>query len=83
MHNGGADAFRHCYWSGLMTQRFGYGTARGFGDRHEDEPSQPANEKNMDLHNNEKGRQWAWASGGLWNRCVSGVNNGELKRLVH
>ena len=29
LHNGLPDAFRHCYWSGLMTKEFGWETAKG------------------------------------------------------
>jgi hypothetical protein len=52
LHNGNGDAFRHCYWSGRMSIDMGRWVAKGFGDRHEDFPGNPANEKNMDLFNN-------------------------------
>jgi RHS repeat-associated protein len=32
---GEGDAFRHCYWSALMTLQWDAATAKGFGDRHE------------------------------------------------
>ncbi|CAG8669258.1 8740_t:CDS:1 [Ambispora gerdemannii] len=56
LHNGPGDAYRHCYWSGLLTFEFGESEAKGFGDRHEDFPENPSGEKAMDLHNNGVGR---------------------------
>lgn len=109
LHNGGADAFRHCYWSGLMTMAYGTGVAKGFGDRHEDidapeKPNKPntkdkkklkkweedvkkwkekyddwKNEREMDLHNNRKGREWASSSGGIYSMCIKGVEKNDLK----
>ncbi|CAG8567779.1 6652_t:CDS:2 [Rhizophagus irregularis] len=38
LHNGSGDAYRHCYWSGLLTFEFDVSGAKGFGDRHEDYP---------------------------------------------
>lgn len=57
--NGGADAFRHCYWSGLMTKEFGWETAKEFGDRHEYNDDQHPFEAEVDLYNNRQGRIWA------------------------
>src|SRR5262249_25170897 len=34
-HNGKQDAFRHCYWSCIMTAAFGTGKAKAIGDLHE------------------------------------------------
>lgn len=82
LHNGGADAFRHCYWSGLMTSAYGTSVAKGFGDRHEEDPGQPKKEKDMDLNNNKKGRDWVSAKEGIKERCIKGVKNGELKILT-
>ncbi|MFF4951939.1 DUF6973 domain-containing protein [Streptomyces chattanoogensis] len=56
LHNGRGDAFRHAYWNARMTKDMGAGTAKGFADRHEQTPGQPAIEKKMDLFNNDKGR---------------------------
>lgn len=86
---GGADAVRHCYWNALMTREFGAETAQGFADRHESGPlettpiktlEQAAAERDMDYHNNELGRQWSTAPD-LLQRCIDGVNNGELVRI--
>jgi hypothetical protein len=62
LHNGRGDAFRHCYWNARMTRDFGQGTAKGFADRHEKNPDQPAIEKKMDLFNNNVGREVGAAS---------------------
>jgi hypothetical protein len=83
IHNGGADAYRHCYWSGLMAQKMGVETAKGFGDRHEESTGQPQKERDMDLYNNAKGRSWASTGSGLHGRCITGVQKGELKRMVN
>jgi RHS repeat-associated protein len=59
-HNGPQDAFRHCVWSCLMTQRLGPEEAKAIGDIHEAagmRQGQPSNEELMDLLNNAVGRQ--------------------------
>jgi hypothetical protein len=57
-HNGEADALRHALFNALNTQTAGEETAKALGDAHEeDRPQQPAGEKEMDLFNNEVGRQ--------------------------
>ncbi|HET7640786.1 MAG TPA: hypothetical protein VFK47_18905 [Ktedonobacteraceae bacterium] len=81
-HNGGADAFRHCYWNGLMTQSFGIETAKGFADRHENKDTEPQAEAEMDNFNNAKGREWAAGGADPYDRCLSGILHGELKTLV-
>ena len=55
-HNNEADAFKHCFWQAEMTLFFGQKIAKFLGDKHEDRPDNPDNEKAMDLHNNERGR---------------------------
>ena len=59
LHNGDGDAFRHAYWNALMTRGHGADLAKEFADAHESNPNNPADEKAMDLHNNEVGRQIA------------------------
>lgn len=46
--NDESDAFRHFIWAGLLTKEF--------LDAHEDDPDQPMSERNMDLHNNNRGQ---------------------------
>ena len=54
-HNTVADAFRHCYWSALMTVRIGARKTREFSTWHETKMSNPFDEWRMDLHNNQVG----------------------------
>ena len=56
VHNGRGDAFRHCYWNGLMTVGIGAHTAERIASNHEAVSSNPTREKNMDLYNNGRGR---------------------------
>lgn len=76
-HNNIVDAVRHCYWNALMAREFGADTAKGFGDRHEDSPKQKHDEWVMDLHNNQKGRDWA-TDPNPRQRCIDGADNDEL-----
>lgn len=62
-HQNSHDAFRHAYWNALMLRLMGYNLAKEFADAHESEPD--LSDKNyeidveMDLYNNEVGRQLA------------------------
>jgi hypothetical protein len=53
--NNEADAFRHYVWSGRIAHSIGEQKARLFLDAHESDPDDPKEEKQMDLHNNERG----------------------------
>lgn len=55
LHNGEGDAFRHCYWSALMTRDIGVLNTLAITNAHEDFPGNPEDEKKMDLHNNAQG----------------------------
>ena len=55
LHDGRADAFRHCFWSCRMAQEIGVSDAKQVGDIHEDCNPNPAAERAMDLYNNAKG----------------------------
>jgi len=71
-HNGRGDAFRHAYWSALMTRNAGLQAAKKFGYAHEAVPpgdgrhsvivgkgstlTQPRAEREMDEFNNAVGR---------------------------
>jgi RHS repeat-associated protein len=60
LHNGPADAFRHCTWSCLMTKDIGAENAMLVGNVHElndTRRNQPTNELRMDLANNAVGRE--------------------------
>jgi hypothetical protein len=84
LHNGQADGFRHCYWNALMTHRIDVEQAKDVADAHEDNPDQPWDEKDMDLHNNQVGRDIGSRSGSeeaSRNQCRDAAWNGTLKTL--
>lgn len=56
VQNGKGDAFRHCYWSCLMTRRLGKETAADYADYREFTNPDPCEEAVMDDHNNQVGR---------------------------
>lgn len=61
-HNNEADAFKHTYMQALIALRSGEDTARYLGDMHENDGAvrnQPSGEENMDLWNNNQGREIA------------------------
>jgi hypothetical protein len=88
LHNGPADAFRHCYWSCLMVENCGWDTAYAAGTGHEvyDKnakrrwfPNDPA-ESAMDLANNYAGRQCGGRFGGACDTCcLRKLYSGELQ----
>jgi hypothetical protein len=53
--NDESDACRHFVWAALLTQEFGSKFAQQILDAHENEPTQPAEEKAIDLANNQRG----------------------------
>lgn len=53
------DAFRHAYWSALLTKRLGPDWSREFTSAHEGYFSNPGPAEAMDLYNNEVGRKIA------------------------
>jgi RHS repeat-associated protein len=58
-HNSTGDAYRHAYWSFVMTRSIGANEAQIFGDAHEVSNPDPEPERNMDLFNNAMGRAFA------------------------
>ncbi|WP_164020719.1 DUF6973 domain-containing protein [Pyxidicoccus trucidator] len=56
LHNGKGDAFKHAYWSALMTFYHSELWAKALGNAHEARPKNPKIERRMDLHNNAVGR---------------------------
>ena len=57
-HNNAADAFKHVYSSWYLSYYYGQTVAKWFGDMHENEtPNAPFEERNMDLWNNQIGRE--------------------------
>jgi hypothetical protein len=57
--DGTGDAFRHCYWNGLMTLTIGIKDAETVADNYEDRGGNTPEARSMDEHNNEMGRRWA------------------------
>lgn len=55
-HDDASDALRHCFWSCCMASYIGKGAAKDVGDDNENMPNNPAPSKDMDLCNNEMGR---------------------------
>ena len=86
LHNGKGDAFRHCYWSALMTRHLGEAQAKIFGDLHENsELEQPQEERAMDLANNASGRAIGTASADedeVYEACYSAASQGKLVTIV-
>lgn len=86
LYNGAGDAFRHCWWSALMTRNQSVYVAAIVGDLHEHYAvGQPANEKDMDLYNNARGRDVAGMTvndSHAANYCFNASLNGTLRVLV-
>lgn len=84
-HNDKADAFRHCFWSATLARDIGSWWAKAFTNAHETVTGQPANEKEMDLHNNAVGLKIGFfyfipdSNETLSNKCFAALQNGELK----
>lgn len=87
-HNDRSDAFRHCFWSAILSRDIGYYWAKLFTDAHETKPDQPAEEKEMDLHNNSVGLKLGFyyfipdSDASLSDKCFKALQNGELKVLT-
>ena len=86
LRNGAGDAFRHCYWSALMTRDIGFLNTKAITDSHEEGPGIPEDEKAMDLHNNLQGMvigiQHRKASDReLADACAQALVDGKLKVL--
>jgi len=91
--NDRSDAFRHCFWSAILSRDIGYMNAFMFTTAHESRPDNDPKEKEMDLHNNkvglEIGRQFFYvttAFGRLFssdneisNKCFAALQAGKLK----
>ncbi|WP_064548422.1 DUF6973 domain-containing protein, partial [Buttiauxella ferragutiae] len=84
LHNGAADALRHCHWMCSMTKNFGSFIANQVGQNHEaagnraDIP-QPKSEELMDKANNTVGVFCGNSSeAACSDSCISKYNDGEL-----
>lgn len=81
LHNGAGDAFRHCWWSGLMYRHLGQGPATGIAEDHEAFNPSTEEEYLMDTYNNMKGRVSGLNSStdyGSRNICLDWARNGGL-----
>ncbi len=92
VHNGNGDAFRHALFSALNAKVLGVSLAKQLGDAHELIPNNPILENQMDLFNNQAGRdQFVYLQSqgqaghffkeGLVISLMQKVQNGELRRL--
>ena len=81
---GPQDAFRHCYWNCRMAQSFGPEQAEQVGTIHEAcNPASSADDQNMDLTNNEIGRQLGTSDGGdCETMCLAALQQNQLTILV-
>jgi hypothetical protein len=77
LHNGPADAWRHCHWNCRMAAEIGADQAETVASNHEAQGGGPANENTMDLHNNSQGR--ACGSGSCDSCCYTHLNSGRLR----
>ncbi len=87
IHNGFADAYRHCVWSCLMTSEFGAEDAKEIGDNHEaagNRRGQPKAEEEMDKWNNQIGRKCGINKGSetCQSKCEKQALAGNLK-VIH
>ncbi len=87
-HNTRADAFRHAYFSILNVSTIGFSLAESLGNAHEEVTGQPGIEKQMDLWNNNAGRNAfngyipnSGAPSYFANVIQNLVNNGNLKYI--
>lgn len=93
IHNGNGDAFRHAYFSALNAKVLGINLAKQLGDAHETFPNSNPLENEMDLRNNQIGRDlWVLLSqngaGGFPFKTIltdilkdQKIPNGELWRI--
>lgn len=85
--NGPGDAVRHCVWNCEMTRRNSEASAKKFADAHETGvgPQFPQDEREMDLHNNDVGRQKGKCDPckkkSCKELCEEALRNGELRTL--
>jgi len=81
-HLGPQDAFRHCVWNCLMTQRIGAGEAEQFATGHENSgPSAIPFDNQMDLHDNVIGRGLGAPAANCETACLNAVTSGQLRTV--
>lgn len=80
--NDKSDAFRHCYWSALLSKELGYTNALEFTTAHESSPANIQSEKTMDLYNNKLGLQIGQNKKSTLSvsmQCLAALRGGKLK----
>lgn len=82
LHNGPADAWRHCFWNCEMTKDIGRDQAKSIADNHEKHGKGPAVENLMDSRNNWEGRDCGEKKGGCDTCCQSKLEAGILDVIV-
>ncbi len=90
-YNGQADAFRHTLWNALSASRIGTVKTEELTTAHEDKPTPNGynvlyyeKEKDMDLFNNQKGRNLANSNSGkdeIIEDVLNALNTGQLRYL--
>lgn len=87
LHNTNGDAFRHALWNFLMTTRVSEERAQEWGGAHENGTvNNPPLEKQMDLHNNQVGRELGRNSGSDSDAIPTvrnAVRAGRARRIVN
>jgi RHS repeat-associated protein len=88
LHNGSADAFRHCFWSCTMARYLGEDVAETIANEHEksgNRNGQPIGEEQMDRANNLVGRTAALScpknGKNCWDLCTDLYNQHRLYGL--
>jgi hypothetical protein len=76
MHNGLADAWRHCFWNCRMTDAIGADQAETIANNHEADNPGPILESTMDLANNVQGRRCGGTSCDAC--CQNKLDTGQL-----
>ncbi|PIB27657.1 hypothetical protein BFP77_00400 [Maribacter sp. 4U21] len=84
-YNGKGDAFRHAYWNALSSLKIGDYLTKRLTDAHENKPynyAYSSKERQMDLFNNNKGREIAKQNHtDLASGILGALNRGELRYL--
>ncbi|MGN1156713.1 MAG: DUF6973 domain-containing protein [Agathobacter sp.] len=85
---GNGDAYRHAFWQALIAEAYGTSFAKQWGDAHESTSS--GVDKEMDLRNNDIGRNLGASIKGYQNiearlssALLTKISNGELWRVVN
>jgi LysM repeat protein len=79
-NDGHNDAFRHAFYSAMLTKEFGVGFSAAFGTAHEGLPGNEADREAMDLYNNELGRKIAEANPDASPKELADLIQGAIQR---